>query len=89
MLAALGGAMTLAVGFVALVYLIYGHTSARMAEALPGVSIVTGCFLVLALLGLLAGVLLRKRQPLHWAAQLLLFASLPFLWQTVLVHLRS
>ena len=88
-LAALGGAMTLGVGFVALVYLVYGHTSVRMANALPGVSVVTGCFLMLALLGLLAGVLLRKRKPLHWAAQFALFGSIPFLWQIVIAHLQS
>lgn len=88
-LAAFGGAMTIGVGFVALVYLVYGGSSPRMAAGLPGVSIITGCFVALGLLGLTAGLLLRKRLPAHWLAQLALFGALPFLYQTVLTHLRS
>ena len=92
-LAALGAAMTIGVGFVALVYLVYGHTYARMQAGLSGVSIMTGCFFTLFLLALLAGLLLKRRNrwswPWHWPAQVLLFGALPLLWQTVLVHLRT
>lgn len=88
-LAALGGAMTIAVGFVALVYVVYGPTTPRMAAGLPGVATITACFLALGLLGLLAGVLLYRRKSFHWAAQFALFAALPLLAQIVLTHLRS
>lgn len=88
-LAAFGAAMTIAVGFVALIYAIYRNAQPRMGEALPGLLIMTGCFVALMLLGLAAGVLLRRRQLAHWLAQLVLFASLPFLWRTVLSHLGA
>jgi len=88
-LAALGAALSIAVGFVALVYVVYGGQEPRMAAGLPGVSIITACFVVLGVLGLLAGVLLRKKKSIHWAAQFVLFGSLPFLWQILISHLRS
>lgn len=88
-LAAFGAAMTIGVGFVAAVYLIYGHTSPRMEAALPGILVITGCFVALCVLGLLAAVLLRRQKALHWAAQLILFGSLPLLWQTVLARITN
>lgn len=82
-LAAFGAALTIAIGFVALVFTIYQNASAKIAAGLPHILILTACFVTLMLLAGAAGWLLRAKKPAHWAAQLVLAVSLPVLWQIV------
>ncbi|WP_292997332.1 hypothetical protein [Nevskia sp.] len=88
-LAALGAAFTIAVGFVALVFVVYRDTSAKMAAGLPSVLTLTACFVALTVLAGVAGWLLRAKKPSHWAAQAVLALSLPVLWQIVYANLRG
>jgi hypothetical protein len=88
-LAAFGGAMTIAVGFVALVFAIYRGESARMAAGLPDVLTITGCFVLLTVLAVGAALLLRRRRTGHWLFQALLAAAIPYVWQTVVRHLQG
>lgn len=87
--AALGGAMTIGIGFVALIFLIYRRSSPDMAAQLPGVLVITACFLIVSVLGALASLLLRRHRPAHWALQLALFGALPLLWQIILNRIQN
>ncbi len=88
-LTAFGAAMSLAVGFVALVFTLNRDSSPKMEAGLPGVLIITACFIALFVVAGLAGLLLRRGLRWHWAAQTLLAVTLPVLWQTVFTHLQS
>jgi len=82
-LAAFGAALTIAIGFVALVFTIYRDASAKIAAGLPNILTLTACFVTLMLLAGAAGWLLRAKKPLHWLAQGVLLVALPILWQLV------
>lgn len=82
-LAAFGAALTIAIGFVALVFTIYQDASAKIAAGLPNILTLTACFVALMLLAGAAGWLLRAKKPVHWLAQGVLAVALPILWQLV------
>lgn len=82
-LAAFGAALTIAIGFVALVFAIYRDASAKIAAGLPHILTLTACFITLMLLAGAASWLLRAKKPAHWLAQLVLAGALPVLWQIV------
>lgn len=88
-LAAFGAAMTIAVGFVALIFAIYRNESAKMAATFPDVMTITGCFITLTLLAGSAALLLRRQQSLHWLFQLLTAASIPYFFPIVIRHLQG
>lgn len=88
-LAALGAAMTIAVGFVALVFTIYRHESEKMEAGLPSVLAITACFIGLFLIAGAAGLLLQRQQRWHWPVQALLALSLPVFWQIIIAHLQG
>ena len=88
-LAAFGAALTIAIGFVALVFTIYQDASAKIAAGLPAILTLTACFVVLMLLAGTASLLLRARKPAHWVAQVVLAVSIPVLWQIVFSTLRG
>lgn len=86
-MAALGAAMMIAVGYVALTFAVYSQADVRMQHGLPGVLAITGCFAWLALTGGLAGWALRRRWRWHWLAQGVLLVSLPLLFRIVYANL--
>ena len=88
-LAAFGAAMTIAVGFVALIFAIYRDQSSKMAATFPDVMTITGCFIALTLLAGSAALLLRRNQPLHWLFQVLTAASIPAFFPIVIRHLQG
>lgn len=88
-LAAFGAVMTIAVGFVALVYTLYLHSSPRLGAGLPGVLSITGCFVALMLIAGGAGWGLWRRRAWHWWVQAALAVALPFLYLTVYANLQS
>lgn len=88
-LTALGAAMGVAVGFVALVYALYRHESAKMEAGVAGVFAITACFAALFLLAGSASLLLRRGLRWHWAAQALLIAAMPLLWHIVYFNLQT
>ncbi len=88
-LAAFGAALTIAIGFVALVFTIYQDASAKIAAGLPNILTLTACFIALMLLAGAASWLLRAKQPSHWLAQAVLALSLPVLWQIVFKTLQG
>jgi hypothetical protein len=76
-LAALGAAMSLCIGYVSLVYLLYRDAAPEMRNGLQPVLVVCACCLVLALVGGAAWYGLWKRHAWHWAAQAALAVFLP------------
>lgn len=88
-LAAFGAAMTIAVGFVALIFAIYRDQSAKMAATFPDVMTITGCFIALTVLAGGAALLLRRNRPLHWLFQLLTAAAIPYFFPIVIHHLQG
>lgn len=88
-LAAFGAALTIAIGFVALVFTIYRDASLKIAAGLPAILTLTACFIALMLIAGAAGWLLKAKKPAHWAAQGLLVVALPVLWQIVFSTLRG
>lgn len=88
-LAAFGASLTVAVGFVALVFTIYRDASLKIAAGLPAILTMTACFVALTVIAGAAGWLLKARKPAHWAAQVVLALSLPVLWQIVFTTLRG
>jgi hypothetical protein len=76
-LAALGVAMSLCIGYVALVFVIYRDAAPDMRNGLHPVLVVAACCLALALIGSAAWYGLWKRHAWHWAAQLALVVLLP------------
>jgi len=88
-LAAFGAALTIAIGFVALVFTIYRDASLKIANGLPAILTLTACFIALMLIAGAAGWLLKAKKPAHWAAQGLLVVALPVLWQIVFSTLRG
>ncbi len=81
-MAALGAAMTVAVGYVALTFAVYSG-DVRMRTGLPSVATITACFAVLRLPGRIPGWGLWKRRGWHWIGQGLLVVSLPLLFAVV------
>lgn len=88
-LAAFGAALTIAIGFVALVFVIYRDASAKIAAGLPNILTLTACFVALMLLAGAASWLLKAKKPAHWLAQVVLAVSLPVLWQIVFKTLQG
>lgn len=88
-LAAFGAALTIAIGFVALVFSIYQNASAKIAAGLPAILTLTACFVTLMLVAGAAGWLLKAKKPVHWAAQVALAIAIPVLWQIVFSTLRG
>ncbi len=88
-LAALGAAMTVAISYVCLVFGIYRNTSSEIHQGLPGLLIVSACFLILALVAGAATYGLVKRRAWHWPAQALLAVLLPVLYLVVYANLKS
>ena len=88
-LAAFGAALTIAIGFVALVFTIYRDASLKIASGLPAILTLTACFVALMLIAGAAGGLLKARKPAHWAAQALLVVAIPVLWDIVFTTLRG
>lgn len=88
-LAAFGAVMTIAVGFVALVYALYLHSSPRLGAGLPGILTITACFVVLMLIAGGATWGLWHRRPWHWWVQAALAVTLPLLYLTIYANLRS
>ncbi|WP_293370852.1 hypothetical protein [Nevskia sp.] len=88
-LAAFGAALTIAIGFVALVFTIYQDASAKIAAGLPAILTLTACFIALMVFAGIASLLLRAKKPAHWAAQAVLAVSIPVLWQIVFSTLRG
>ena len=88
-LAAFGAALTLAIGFVALVFTIYQDASAKIAAGLPAILTLTACFIALMVFAGIASLLLRAKKPTHWVAQVVLAIAIPVLWQIVFSTLRG
>lgn len=88
-LAAFGAALTIAIGFVALVFTIYQNASAKIAAGLPNILTLTACFIALMLLAGAAGWMLKAKKPSHWVAQIVLAVSLPVLWQIIFKTLQG
>ncbi len=86
-MAALGAAMLVSVGYVALTFAVYASTDIRMQTGLPGVLRITACFAALTVLGGAAGWALWKRRRWHWVGQALLIVSLPVLYRVVYSNL--
>jgi len=88
-LTAFAAAMTIAMGFVSLVFASYRNASEKMQAGLSGVLIITACFISLFFISGLASLLLRRRLVWHWAAQALVVLALPVLWQILVAQLQS
>jgi len=88
-LAAFGGVMMLAIGFVGGMFWLYVDTSPKTKAGLPSVVIITVCFAVLFAVALAAFLGLRRRRRWHWAAQAVLMLSLPLIYEVVLAHLQT
>lgn len=88
-LAAFGASLTIAVGFVALVFTIYRDASLKIAAGLPAMLTLTTCFIALTVIAGLAGWLLKAKKPVHWAMQGVLAISVPVIWQVVFTTLRG
>ena len=88
-LAAVGGVMTIAVGFVALVFSLFINASPITRQGLPSVLVITGCFALLFILSAAATVGVRRARGWHWPLQALLVLSLPLIWTIVTGQLRS
>jgi hypothetical protein len=86
-MAALGAAMTIAVGYVALTFAVYSSSDIRMQAGLPGVLKITACFALLTLLGGIPAWALWKQRRWHWIGQALLLIALPLLYQLVYANL--
>jgi hypothetical protein len=82
-MAALGAAMTIAVGYVALTFAVYSSADVRMQTGLPGVLTITACFALLTVLGGVAAWALWKRKNWHWIGQGVLVIAMPLLYAVV------
>jgi predicted tellurium resistance membrane protein TerC len=88
-LAAVGATMTIAVGFVALVFSLYIDASPITRQGLSGVLIITSCFAVLFVVAVAATLGVKRARNWHWPLQALLALSLPLMWTIVTAQLRS
>ena len=88
-LAALGVAMTVAVSYVCLVYGLYQDTEPAIRRGFPGLLVVSGCFLALALIAGAATWGLLKRRRWNWAAQAVLGVAVPVLFLVVYSRLQG
>ena len=89
MLAAVGAVMTIAVGFVALVFGLYREASPITRDGLSGVLIITACFAVLFVLSGAAALGVKRARSWHWALQIVLLIAMPLLWTLITAQLRS
>jgi hypothetical protein len=87
-LAALGLAMSLSMGYVALVYALYLHASPKIGEGVPSVMAITACFLVLTIVAGAAAFGVWRSRTWRWPVQGALFVLLPMLFFVVRAHLQ-
>lgn len=76
-LAALGAAMSLCIGYVCLVFLLYRDAAPEVRSGLAPVLAVAACSVSLALIGGAATYGLWKHRSWHWLAQAALAVLLP------------
>ena len=88
-LAALGVAMTVTVSYVCLVFGLYQGSEPAIHRGLPGLLVVSACFLAMAVLACTATWGVWKRRSWNWWAQGVLAVALPCLYLIVYSHLQS